>query len=90
MSAKSKRAPGRPEGAKNIQYDHGEVHLSRCRKCDSTEIGKPFGPVFTVTFAGVHQGKPYTHIVRRKAACSHCGQHRQISTYENRKGKSTG
>lgn len=75
---------GRPEGSPNVQRDSGEVQLSRCKKCDSTDREKYFGTPTEFAIAGVKDGKPYTHIVRKRTKCSNCGQQRLDSFYENR------
>ena len=36
-------------------------------------------------FRGVHNGQPFTHIVRRRTKCLDCGQFRVDRAYENRR-----
>ena len=85
MTPPKKRSPGRPEGSPNVKADQSEVVLSRCAKCGSTEREPYFGTPFEVPFAGEKDGKPYTHVVKKRTKCSVCGQHRRDMIYENRK-----
>jgi hypothetical protein len=80
----SKKSPGRPAGAANVQ-ETTVVHPARCPRCDSTEK-TVLGSLADQAFAGTADGRPYTHIVRRRVRCTtpHCGQVRIERTYENR------
>lgn len=75
---------GRPQGAPNIKSEV-DVVPSSCKKCGSTERSAYFGTPQVQEFNGVHDGKPYTHIVRKRCTCSNCGQNRFDRSYENRK-----
>ena len=66
MTPPKKRSPGRPEGSPNVKADQSEVVLSRCAKCGSTEREPYFGTPFEVPFAGEKDGKPYTHVVKKR------------------------
>ncbi len=88
QGADAPRSPtgrGRPKGAANKNYEHATAEPTRCKKCGSTERSPYFG-VYTQAFAGVRDGQPYTHIVRRKTFCRNpdCGQLRIDTAYENR------
>jgi len=82
---KTTRSPGRPEGSANVSPDQSEVRLSRCKKCDSTDREAYFGTPFELEYAGLKDGKPYTHIVQKRTRCKNCGQHRRDIVHENRK-----
>lgn len=84
MTTKSTKKPGRPENSPNVERDHGEVKLSRCKKCDSTDREKYFGTPLEYPIGGVHDGLPYTHVVRKRTKCANCGQQRMDAFYENR------
>ncbi len=78
--------PGRPKGATNTPTDVVPVVKSRCAKCDSTNRGEYWGRTVQQFAGTAPDGKPYTHIVRRKCKCltEGCGQIRIDKTYENR------
>lgn len=75
---------GRPAGAPNIKTEV-DVEPSRCKKCGSTERTAYFGVPEVQEFDGLHEGEPYTHIVRRRCRCKRCEQVRIDRHYENRK-----
>lgn len=75
---------GRPQGSGNVKRDAGEVKLSRCKKCDSTDREKYFGTPTEFEITGIKDGQEYTHIVRKRTKCKACGQQRLDSFYENR------
>lgn len=81
---KKKRSPGRPEGSPNVKPDQSEVTLSRC-KCGSTDRERYFGTPFELAYRGEKNGKPYTHVVKKRTKCKACGQQRLDIIYENRK-----
>jgi hypothetical protein len=57
---------------------------SQCpnKDCRSTRRG-PYRSREVQAFAGEHNGRPYTHIVRRRTVCLDCGQARIDRSYEN-------
>ena len=79
----SQRGPGRPKGSTNADADVIIVEPSRCRRCGSTRRGDYYGKT-EQTFQGVHNGQPFTHIVRRRTKCLDCAQCRVDRAYENR------
>jgi len=84
---KPKRRGGRAKGTPNRKYDRQPATLVRCRACGSTERSAYFSTTETAYEGTAPDGKPYTHIVRRRCACATCGQHRVEVAYENRRGK---
>jgi len=61
------------------------VTISRCAVCGSTERDS-YSNVCEQPYPGLDEkGQPYTHIVRRRTACSKCGQARIDRSFENRK-----
>lgn len=83
--AKPAKPRGRPKGAKTAARPTIEASPSRCQAegCGSTER-EPYSQTREQPYAGIHDGQPYTHIVRRWTVCSTCGQARVDKTYENR------
>lgn len=58
------------------------VHPSRCRVCGSTDrVG--YHNTVIQEFAGIADGRSYTHIVLRRTNCAGCGQARIDKTFEN-------
>ena len=76
---------GRPPGSPNRDYELVAAEPTRCPKCGSTER-TPYRNPTEQAYAGVDQGKPYTHIVRRYTSCKACGQFRIDRSHENRQG----
>ena len=76
--------PGRPTGSRNKQLPVAEQQLSRCHGCSSTEKKSTGQSPVIQEYSGVYDGKPYTHIIRRRVVCTDCGQHRMDRNYENR------
>lgn len=74
---------GRPKGSKNTRPDLVPATPSHCRTCGSTDR-EPYHKTTVQQFGGIHEGRPYTHIVRRWTACKACGQARVDITHENR------
>ena len=70
----AKKKPGRPKGSKNQRCPAVDVTPSRCPKCGSTRRSAYSGSPRIVTHAGVHEGKPFTHVVFRRTRCLDCGQ----------------
>lgn len=78
-----KKPTGRPPGSPNVRETAVAVP-SRCNACGSTERG-PYLDKTELEFGGIDsQGKPFTHIVRRRVRCESCGQMRIDLTRENR------
>lgn len=78
----TKKTKGRPAGSPNVSTT-ADVHPSRCPQCGSTERG-PYLSSTEQPYPGIHDGAPYTHIVRRRVQCQGCGQMRIDRTFENR------
>jgi hypothetical protein len=87
MATKTKRTtrkgPGRPKGSTRTVPDFVNVEPSRCKRCGSTRRSDYYGKT-EQAFQGEYNGRPYTHIVRRRTKCLGCGQIRIDRTYENR------
>lgn len=79
----SSRGPGRPKGSRNAEADVITVEPSRCRRCESTRRSDYYGKT-EQAFQGCHDGRPFTHIVRRPTRCLDYGQLRIERSYENR------
>jgi hypothetical protein len=76
-------APGRPQGAKNVQRDEVDVAVPRCKVCKSTRR-KPYGqPVVQIAAGTDVNDQPYTHVIARPTECCDCGQARRDISYEN-------
>jgi len=61
-----------------------EAGVTRCPACGSSSRTAYFA-VTAQEHGGISpDGKPYTHIVRRRTVCRNCGQHRVDRCYENR------
>jgi hypothetical protein len=61
-----------------------QAALTRCPACGSTDR-ESYSGTLTQEFGGVTpDGKPYTHIVRRRTICRACGQCRVDRFFENR------
>ena len=81
---KKTRPRGRPRGTKNLQAVVITVQPSRCPRCGSTRRSEYWGKTVQ-EYAGIDpEGRPYTHIIRRRCRCLDCGQVRIDKTYENR------
>ena len=80
-----KRKGGRPKGSKNRLAPVVAAPASECPApgCGSTERG-PYLDRTEQAYDGLIDGKPYTHIVRRRCRCLACGQLRIDRTYERR------
>jgi hypothetical protein len=76
------RRPGRPQGAKSAT-DVVTVEPSRCRACGSTSR-TPYTNTTEHEHRGLHEGRPYTHVVWRTTSCADCGQSRRDRHLENR------
>lgn len=83
-SAPTEKKPiGRPPGSPNVKETAVAVP-SRCNACGSTERGPYLGKT-ELEFGGVDsEGRPFTHIVRRRVRCTNCEQQRIDVTRENR------
>jgi len=77
------RARGRPKGSTNAEADVITVEPSRCRRCGSTRRSEYYGKA-EQAFHGVHNGRLFAHIARRRTKRVDCGQLRIDRTYENR------
>ncbi len=69
-------AKGRPQGSENVK-DQTVSKPSRCIRagCDCTE--REVLKTTSQAHAGLDgDGRPYTHIIRRRVRCTACGQHR--------------
>ena len=84
---KELRGRGRPAGAKTQPAAIVAAEATRCPRCGSTDRD-PYRRKNEQAYPGVHDGKPYTHIVRRWTRCATpgCGQHRIDKSFENRAG----
>jgi hypothetical protein len=76
-------AAGPAAGVAQPRTDVVTVEASRCRKCGSTER-TGYGHTREHAYAGLYDGKPYTHVVWRRTSCAKCGQVRDDRTLENR------
>ena len=79
----TRRGPGRPKGSKQTVPDFVNVEPSRCKRCGSTRRSDYYGKT-EQAFRGEHNGRPFTHIVRRRTRCLDCGQLRIDRAYESR------
>lgn len=81
---KRSRPAHRPKGSKNIKRDEVEVHLSRCKKCGSTDREAYVDRPIRLDACGVEPvtNKPYSAVVWRRTRCNNCGQHRTDKSYE--------
>ncbi len=66
--------PGRPPESKTTKAT-ADVHLSRCPNCQSTERTEYTNPNEQF-YPHTHEGKTYTHIIKRRTTCKNCGQAR--------------
>ena len=80
---RSAKGPGRPKGSTGGNVDVITVEPSRCPRCGSTRRSDYYGKT-EQAFRGEHNGRPFTHIVRRPTWCLDCGQTRIDRAYENR------
>lgn len=78
------RGRGRPPGAVNLNPPTVTSLLTRCPACGSTRRDEYYQRSEQAHDGLAPDGKPYTHIVRRRTRCADCGQHRIDKTYENR------
>ncbi len=76
-----KKRRGRPAGSPNVDTVI-DVPASRCPICQSTRRSEYEGRMVQ-PYAGMQNGSPYTHIVRRRTRCLDCGQVRIDRTFEN-------
>lgn len=80
-------AKNRDKGSKPVPQPKApvnQVEESRCPKCDSTER-EDYEAKIEQEHAGEDaNGKPYTHIIKRRTRCTTCGQTRVDRTFENR------
>jgi hypothetical protein len=76
------KKPGRPAGSTDIR-EVATAEPSRCSKCQSTER-TPYTNKTEKAIAGLHEGKPYTHVVWRSTTCAGCSQARRDRSYEHR------
>ena len=61
-----------------------QAALTRCPACGSTDR-ESYSGTLAQEYGGITpDGKPHTHIVRRRTACRACGQCRVDRFYENR------
>lgn len=75
---------GRPKGSKNRRLPHAHAETTRCPACGSTRRAK-YVNRNEHEFAGTDSdGRPYTHVVKRRTSCLDCGQHRIDRHFENR------
>lgn len=80
--AKSASKTGRPQGAKTAARDEVTVATSRCRRCGSTKRTPYVGSPRVQEYAGIHDGREFTRIIRRRTTCVDCGQARLDRSYE--------
>lgn len=80
---RSNEKKGRPTGSLNNQVQHAEAQPSRCPTCGSTKR-TAYHDKLEQDYAGEHDGRPYTHVIRRRTECVDCGQHRVDHSYEFR------
>ena len=78
------KRPGRPAGAPNRAYPQVQDRPARCPKCQSTDrtILPNARRVEWPSGIDPHTGQPVTHVIRRRARCSSCGQHYMVASYE--------
>lgn len=62
-----------------------QVAASRCPTCGSTERAGYSGCVEQEIAGSDANGRPYTHIVRKRTKCLKCGQARIDRMYENKR-----
>lgn len=74
---------GRPKDAKSREYATGEVVLSRCPTCNSTDRSK-YEKATEHEIVGEEDGKPYNFVIWRGCQCLNCGQWRRDRTVELR------
>lgn len=79
----SNKPTGRPAGSKNIDAT-ADAHPSQCPACGSTNRGPYLGTANVQEYGGTHEGRPHTHIIRKRTTCADCGQTRIDRTFENR------
>lgn len=77
----SKPKKGRPAGSQNTDAT-ADATPSRCPSCGSTNREAYVGSKQVQEFEGTHNGTPFNRIVRRRCACSDCGQFRIDRTFE--------
>lgn len=56
---------------------------SRCHQCGSTDSKKIGNRMYQEYPGQTAEGDPFTHIVRQRVACNHCGQVRVDRILEN-------
>lgn len=83
-ATKKASAGGSRKGSKNLERPVVEVVVSHCKTCGSTDKRTTGQAPLIQDHSGIHHGKKYTHIVRRRYCCKNCGQHRIDLTRENR------
>lgn len=74
---------GRPSDSPNRDYAQSDAVPSCCPKCQSTERSD-YGAKTEQPCVGIHEGKPYTHVIWRTCMCLLCGQWRRDRSFENR------
>lgn len=77
-------AKGRPLGAENVK-DQTVSRPSRCIAVDCGSTEREVLRTTTQALAGLDgDGRPYTHIIRRRVRCATCGQVRIDRELANR------
>lgn len=74
------KGAGRPKGAKTAEAPTVETEPARCRKCDGTEW-EILKKLPSTHYHGVHGGRPYSRIDRRRARCINCRSVHILRTY---------
>lgn len=87
--ANAKRTPktktkGRPKGSKTTNLETAEGLLTQCPNCRSTNR-TPYTNRTELAFAGIRDGKHFTHVITRRTSCADCGQARFDKHFENRR-----
>lgn len=81
MSNKHK-PKGRPQGSPNVTTTQ-LVRLPQCPSCKTTDRGRYYF-VSAIDHGGITaDGYEYSHVVRRRTTCAHCGQTRIDKFLEN-------
>lgn len=78
---KSKKSGGRPTGAEKLPT--AETVETSCPRCGSTQRGR-YTTKNKQAYQHTYDGKPYTHIIKRRTKCESCGLYRFDRTRENR------
>ena len=78
---KTTRRPGRPPGSKPVRDRAHVAELrAQCPRCRSTRRTRLFH-VATIEHGGEFEGRPYTHVEKKRTTCADCGQALMVSVY---------